>query len=53
MDEYTTMTPGGIKGPTWRCDDVDEAIALAEEHGYKVLDTVEDADGGTLLVVAE
>lgn len=49
--DYTTMTVGGIKGPTWRCDDLAEAEALAEEHGYDVLDVVE-GEGETLLVVA-
>jgi hypothetical protein len=50
--DYTTMTVGGIKGPTWRCDDDAEALALAKEHGYDVLDLVEGGDGETLMVVA-
>lgn len=51
-DEYQIMTTGGIPGPTWRCDDQAEAVALAEEHGYDVLDTVEGDIGGTFLIVA-
>ena len=51
-DAYTTMTVGGIKGPTWHCDDLDEALALAKEHGYDVLDIVGGEGSELLLVVA-
>lgn len=51
-DTYQTMTTSGQLGPEWVCDDAEEAIAMAEEHGFEVLDTVERAEGGTYLVVA-
>ena len=51
--DYTTMTVGGLKGPTWRCDDTAEAEALAAEHGYEVLDVVEaEGPDAYYLVVA-
>jgi hypothetical protein len=46
------MTVGGIKGPTWYCDDVEEAEALAKEHGYDVLDVFMEDEGEWILVVA-
>ncbi len=52
-DTYQTMTPSGLTGPEWVCDDLAEAEALAAEHGYDVLDVTERPDGGTYLVVAE
>lgn len=50
-DEYQTLSADGKTGPTWTCDDAAEAIALAEEHGYEVLDTIPRSEGGTYLVV--
>ena len=52
--KFTTMTVGGAYGPTWSCDDIDEATAVAEERGYDVLDVVEGKrEGEYLLVVAD
>ena len=55
MDKYQTLNVEGKLGPVWTCDDVAEAIAIAEEHGYEVLDTIPSAgesEAGTYLVVA-
>jgi hypothetical protein len=49
--EFTTMTVGGIKGPTWKCDDLSEALGLAKEHGYDVLDIVEAEEPESLYLV--
>jgi len=58
MDEYTITHLDGNTGPTWTCDDYQEAVALAEEHGYTLLYTAEfidptgEKDSYTKLVVA-
>jgi len=52
MDEYTITYLDGNTGPTWICDDHQEAVALAEEHGYTLLYTSTSEDGSTKLVVA-
>jgi hypothetical protein len=51
-DTYTTVTEAGVTGPSWTCDDDAEAVALAEEHGFRVLDVTDAPDGGSYLVVA-
>lgn len=49
----TIMTKAGVPGPSWTVDDVAEGEALAQEHGYEVIDTVLAESGDWLLVVED
>lgn len=50
-DAYTIVNTAGITGPTWLCDDTAEAISIAAEHGYTIVDVTDAPDGGTYLVI--
>lgn len=50
MSTWRTMTPGGLRGNDYEAGTEDDAVRMAEQDGYHVLDTWNGPDGSILII---